>query len=464
MKQAVVLAGLLIMIAFAREGMAAEDSYTLEFTQTEREWLDQKRTLRFSEVNWKPLSDVDGFPVYQGIIAEYLKLVSDATGIKMAFYKSDTWHDVIEKFKADKIDLIPALSIRDDIGADVVFTQPYLTFPLVIATRPAIDFIGYTNELNKKIVGVGRNYTSYYFLKNNYPKITLIQTDDVPQGLKMLEGGEIDAFVGHLAVILHTINNTTLNVKIAGKTEYDFEHRMGFHKNDEIAAGIFNKVFSQIPDQQHNLIYNKWIEMGDKRINYALIWKVAVILAVFFSGVGAVIIYRYYLLNQLNQKLITMANTDALTQCANRKKINEDLKLAEYNWHRYHIPFSLILIDLDNFKHVNDSFGHAVGDKVLKDLSLILKNNVRITDTVGRWGGEEFLIVCGNTNIYGAKETAEKLRKLIHSHHFPEIEKMTASFGISQCGEEELIKDFFVRIDAALYRAKEKGKNRIEIS
>jgi diguanylate cyclase (GGDEF)-like protein len=180
--------------------------------------------------------------------------------------------------------------------------------------------------------------------------------------------------------------------------------------------------------------------------------------------VGAFIIYRYYLLNQLNQKLIAMANTDVLTQCANRKKLNEELEAAAYGLQRYNIPYSLILIDLDNFKHVNDCFGHAIGDEVLKAVSLILRNNVRQMDTVGRWGGEEFLIVCTNTDIFGAKETAEKLHRYIQSYHFPEIRNMTASFGLAQCGKTESIKDLFVRIDAALYRAKANGKNRVEIA
>lgn len=460
----VIYAGIMFVIAVVTQSFAADNAPAIKFTATEQKWLDEKRTLRFSEVNWKPLSDVDHFPDYRGIIAEYLNIVSDATGMKLAFHKSDTWHEIIKKFKNGDIDLIPAVSIGDDIGPHAVFTNPYITFPLVIATRLDTEFIGYTNELNSKKVGVGRNYTSYYFLKNNYPQITLIPTDDVLQGLKLLEKKRIDAFVGHLAVIVHIINNTNLDIKIAGKTEYDFEHRIGINKKNEGALPIFNKVFASISSRQHNLIYNKWIKMGEKRVDYEFVWKIAIILAVFFSGVGAFIIYRYYLLNQLNQKLVVMANTDALTQCANRKKLNEALEAAAYGLQRYNIPYSLILIDLDDFKQVNDCFGHAVGDEVLKAVSLILRNNVRQMDTVGRWGGEEFLIVCTNTGFHGAKENAAKLHNYIQSYDFPEIGKMTASFGVAQCKESESIKSLFVRIDMALYRAKENGKNRVEVA
>ncbi len=383
----IILAGFMFSIVIVTQSFAADNVQTIKFTETEQKWLDEKRTLRFSEVNWKPLSDVDHFPDYRGIISEYLNIVSDATGMKLVFHQSNTWHDVITKFKNGEIDLIPAVSLCDDIGPDAVLTQSYITFPLVIATRLDTDFIGYTNELNGKKVGVGRNYTSYFFLKKNYPQITLIQTDDVLQGLRLLEKEKIDAFVGHLAVIIHIINNTNIAVKIAGKTEYDFEHRIGLNQKNEAALEIFNKVFANISSRQHNLIYNKWIKMGEKRVDYGFVWKMAVLFAVLFSGVGAFIIYRYYLLNQLNQKLMAMANTDALTQCANRKRLNEELEAAAYGLQRYNIPYSLILIDLDDFKQVNDCFGHAVGDEVLKSVSLILRNNVRQMDTVGRWGG-----------------------------------------------------------------------------
>jgi len=146
----VILAGLIFSVAVVAQSFAADNVQTIKFTDTEQRWLDEKRTLRFSEVNWKPLSDVDHFPYYQGIIADYLKIVSDATGIKMIFHQSNAWHEVITKFKNGGIDLIPAVSIGDDIGPNVVFTQSYLTFPLVIATRLDTDFIGYTSELNGK--------------------------------------------------------------------------------------------------------------------------------------------------------------------------------------------------------------------------------------------------------------------------------------------------------------------------
>ncbi|MCB9494589.1 MAG: diguanylate cyclase [Desulfobacteraceae bacterium] len=453
---------LILSSAYTSKCFAVDSVKSLKFSQAEQKWLDEKHILRFSEVNWKPLSDVDSFPVYKGIIAEYLNIVSGYTGIEMKFCKSNTWYDVISKFQDNKIDLIPALSVEDDIGAEVLLTEPYITFPLVIATRLNVDFIGQTSELNGKKVGAGRGYTSYFFLKKNYPKIILIQTDDVPTGLKKLEKGEIDAFVGHLAVIVHTVNNSNLKVKIAGKTEFNFEHRMGFNLKNKEAVGIFNKVLSNISKDQHNLIYNQWIKISGNRVNYAFIWRVIIIIVFLLTAAGIFIGYRYYLLNELNQKLVEAANTDVLTTCANRKKLNEELERADYNWQRYKTPFSLLLLDLDNFKNINDSFGHDTGDEVLKRVSTILKNNVRKTDVVGRWGGEEFLIVCTNTEIDGAKVIAQKLIELIRSHRFPGVVTMTASIGIAQCRDKELLKDFFKRIDTALYQAKKCGKNCIK--
>lgn len=436
--------------------------FGVEFSKQEQEWLDKNIVLRFSEVNWKPLSYIDDYPEYRGIIADYLSLVCKSSGMKVKFEVSRTWHEVISKFQKGDIDLIPALSVEDDIE-NVIFTKPYISFPLVIATQLDIDFIGKTSDLNKKKVGVGKGYTSYYFLKKKYPKIELVETDDVYQGLRLLDKGEIFAFVGHLAVIVHTINHNNLDVKVAGKTEYNFEHRMGLNIKNKDAVTIFNKAFSSIDKDEHNLIFNKWVNINGTRADYRFNLRLFVIIGVFVGIVAIFVGYRYRLLNRMNKRLIDMANTDELTKCANRKKINEDLDLAHYNLDRYKTPFSLILLDLDNFKKINDTFGHSVGDKVLKILSIVLKNNTRKADIVGRWGGEEFIIICPNTTLNGAKHTAVKLLNRIAVEEFGEVGNITASFGIAECENRELLKDLFVRIDKALYEAKHKGKNRIEI-
>lgn len=435
----------------------AHEPQPLAFTAEEQQWLDQKPALVFSEVNWKPLSDVDYFPEYRGIIADYMQFIHERTGIEFVFEKSDTWIEVLNKFSAGEIDLIPAMSESDMIGSEVLLTEPYVTFPLVIVSRDDTDLVAIVGALNGKKVGVGEGYTSYFYLKQNYPDIILEQTRDVPEGLQMLEDGDLDAFVGHIAVVVHGINDKNLDLRISGFADYTFEHRIGVTPDHPLARSVIDKVILSMTPEDHSKIIDRWFNMEVSRFNYTLLWYLlAGILVV--SGFA---FYRYYLISRTNETLVKIAATDDLTGLANRKRINEHLETCEYRAERYadSYQYSLILIDIDNFKLVNDKHGHDVGDQVLIRFSRILQNFTRKSDLVARWGGEEFLIVCDNTGLKEAIGIAEKLRKLTCDEQFPTVSNMTASFGVIEHLAGESRGAAFSRLDQKLYEAKRSGKN-----
>lgn len=155
------------------------------------------------------------------------------------------------------------------------------------------------------------------------------------------------------------------------------------------------------------------------------------------------------------------AQTDALTGLMNRAKIDEILTL-EIKWvQRFEYPLSLILVDIDHFKEVNDTYGHQSGDLILKEFATLLSNNIRETDFLGRWGGEEFLIVCPDTDAKGAVVLAENLKKAVNSTQFSIIGQKTSSFGVSEYLFGECIEESFKHVDDALYLAKEQGRNQV---
>lgn len=154
--------------------------------------------------------------------------------------------------------------------------------------------------------------------------------------------------------------------------------------------------------------------------------------------------------------------TDKLTQLFNRVKLDTEIMKLTENTKRKSDNFSVILIDIDHFKSVNDTYGHLVGDKVLQEAAKLLKENVRSSDIVGRWGGEEFLIVCPDSNLMSAKTLAEKLRKAIESFQFSEVGHKTASFGVSEYGGDESDDTLIKRVDEALYISKESGRNQVK--
>jgi polar amino acid transport system substrate-binding protein len=131
---------------------------------------------------------------------------------------------------------------------------------------------------------------------------------------------------------------------------------------------------------------------------------------------------------------------------------------------RYHSGCSLILLDIDYFKLVNDNYGHEVGDKVLQNVAMILKNQLRKTDTLGRWGGEEFLCLLPNTEIAEATEVAEKLRNTIAKEEIIGI-TCTISLGVKMLdNNDHTIDEAIKRADDALYSAKHKGRNCVVVS
>lgn len=162
-----------------------------------------------------------------------------------------------------------------------------------------------------------------------------------------------------------------------------------------------------------------------------------------------------------NRELQILSTTDQLTGLDNRMKLDEVLMTEVTRAQRYQTVFALILVDLDHFKQVNDTYGHQVGDQVLIRLAEILKASGRQSDIVGRWGGEEFLIVCPQTNLQGARSHAKQLCTAIATTFLPVVGHKTASFGVAvyRSGDDEEM--LLRRADDALYRAKESGRNRV---
>ncbi|POZ61008.1 sensor domain-containing diguanylate cyclase [Chromobacterium alticapitis] len=163
-----------------------------------------------------------------------------------------------------------------------------------------------------------------------------------------------------------------------------------------------------------------------------------------------------------NRELEISARTDRLTSLYNRYQLDLVITGEFQRFRRYGKPFSVLLADCDQFKQVNDAYGHQAGDSVLIDLARLLQSNIRATDTLGRWGGEEFLAILPETTLDSAAQLAEKLRAIVAAHAFPAVGHKTASFGVAQIQPAENIKDLVGRADKALYQAKEKGRNRIE--
>ena len=170
------------------------------------------------------------------------------------------------------------------------------------------------------------------------------------------------------------------------------------------------------------------------------------------------------LLDLRGKQLEEKSKTDSLTGAFNRQGIEDAIKIGLWEWRSQKKPLSLILIDIDHFKKINDTHGHAVGDFVLATLSNIVKQHIRTNDLFARWGGEEFVLLCRDTKIEQASLIAEKIRELIASFTFKENMLVTASFGVATLNANETLEQLFNNADKALYDAKHHGRNRVVVA
>jgi diguanylate cyclase (GGDEF)-like protein len=170
-------------------------------------------------------------------------------------------------------------------------------------------------------------------------------------------------------------------------------------------------------------------------------------------------------MKELNESLQVLSRTDFLTGLTNRRSMMEALHSELGRARRSGEPLALLLCDVDRFKAINDTYGHAVGDEVLKTLAQVLRASLRGYDVCARWGGEEFLVLLPRTGLQGAREAAEKLRKGASGGEVRSgghLLRVTLSVGLAEMGPEESLDSLIHRADSAMYEAKRKGGDRVE--
>lgn len=170
--------------------------------------------------------------------------------------------------------------------------------------------------------------------------------------------------------------------------------------------------------------------------------------------------YRYQMTRERMVAMQVLASTDPLTGLPNRRAMLEQLDTLLALAERGRQPLSVLLLDIDHFKLVNDNHGHDVGDQVLSQLGQVLSSQVRACDLVGRWGGEEFLLLAPATCLEEARELAERIRQAVASTAFPHGQPLTVSLGVTQFGPSDHREALLRRADQALYQAKAAGRNQ----
>jgi diguanylate cyclase (GGDEF)-like protein len=289
--------------------------------------------------------------------------------------------------------------------------------------------------------------------------------------IRYLNGQFINALVD-LAIVVIALGSAIVTYRLGRATQLISNLTAGLYSTGAVAVAHLNEpifVFWLFPALLANFfLLNAKAALVTNLLAIAAILPIANRLETsteFFAMVSSLLIcgsmaYTFALLTHKQQVLLQgYANQDALTQLGNRRAMDEEMRLSVADCARNQTPATLIILDLDFFKMVNDKFGHTTGDEVLIDLAQLLTRRVRKTDRIFRFGGEEFVVLARNTPLTDALVIAEQLRVQIEMELNDPDGALTASFGCAQLHTDETPEDWFVRADKAVYQAKQQGRN-----
>ncbi|MDY0212923.1 MAG: transporter substrate-binding domain-containing protein [Desulfuromonadaceae bacterium] len=418
-----------------------------------------------------PLEGIDQHGNYTGLSSDYFALLQEQLPIPIRFVPTTSWTETLQKIENGECDLLALVSPTSERKKILNFTRPYLFLPLVVATRGEEMFIEDIRQLSGLRIGSVGGYAATEEFRKRYPAIELVETKNVSEGIRMVSRGEIYGFVGTVAAIGEAIREQGLDaVKISGHINMTLGLGVGVRKDDPLLCDIMDRAIVALGPGEGQRLYGRWVAVTYRQgVNFVV---------VILSGIGAVIllagfVWRNRRLTQLHSELLLthqqleeksqelrlLSVTDSLTGLYNRRKVETDFAHECLRMQRYPSALSVILLDIDHFKKVNDNFGHQAGDRVLCGIAETLRHRVRTSDIVGRWGGEEFMLVLPQTTLSEAAALAEDLRREINALDFNPIPPQSASFGVATVEDGDDRAGVFQRADRALYLAKDSGRN-----
>jgi diguanylate cyclase (GGDEF)-like protein len=434
----------------------------VEFTAQEIAYIERAGAIKMCvDPDWVPFEQINPQGQHEGIAADLVQLVAQRVGLKIDLYPVKTWDESLAASKSGRCLLMSFINQTPAREQWLIFTQPIFYDQNIIVTREEHPYIGDPTDLTDHIVVLPRGTMVEERIRRDFSHLKIITTGSEAEAIAYVSERKADMTVRSLIVAAYAIKKEGLfNLKISGHIPaYTNQLRIGVLKEEPILRGILDKGVSTITAQEREAIANKHVSIRVQQgIDYTLVWQIIV-------GCGLIMLLVLTWnrkLNALNKELARLAVTDTLTGLFNRLKTDQVLDSEFHRSLRFGQPFSVILIDIDKFKHVNDTHGHQVGDQVLIAVARNLQAHTRETDVLGRWGGEEFIVTCPHTDQNGAVKLAENLRQILEGQNLPVVQQMTASFGVAtyQLGDQP--KDIVARADAALYTAKRQGRNRVE--
>ena len=447
----------------------------IELNKEQKAYLNTKIIKYCINPDGMPFEGLNEKGEHTGMSSDYYTLFEKMLSAKFELVKTNNWNESITFIKQKKCDMLALGMETPERKRNLNFTSSYLEVPLVVATRVDVPFINQILDLENEKIGIIKGDAFVKILRQKYPSLNLIEVTDIKEGLDKVKDGELFGYIDTLASIGYEFQQKYFGeLKIAGKISENLKLSIAIVKEDKTLLTILQKTVNKMTNEMHREIFSKWVPIKyQKGIDYDLVWKISIgailfiILVVYWNRK---IIQTNKLLQEAkkdievkNKELEKLAITDKLTNLYNRRKLDELLQNELNRSERFKHTFAVTILDIDYFKKVNDTFGHQTGDKVLIEISNILKTHIRTTDFVGRFGGEEFVIICPESQEDGVFNLMESIRLDISNYDFKNIGNITVSFGIALSKENDTVESILKRADDALYESKNFGRNRVTV-
>ena len=397
-----------------------------------------------------------------GIAADLIDLVTARIPLPFTLHVTKNWEESVAASKAGQCQISSFLNQTPERETWLIFTEPLLTDPNVLIVREDMAPFGDLSLVKGLSIAIPKAASVYYRVQKDYPNLRLIGTDSEYEAFEMVSNRKADMTLRSRIVAGENIKKKGwFNLKIANELPgYENQLRMGVLKSEPLLRDLLNRGIALMTLAERESIVNRYVEIKmvtRVETDYTLVGWLAALMVTFV----VTSLFWMQRLRGLNTQLKTRSETDALTGLRNRTGLTMVFEQDIDRAHRYGRPLAMILLDLDHFKRVNDSFGHLVGDKVLVEFAQLLQATTREADAVYRWGGEEFLLICHETPPKQVLQLAQRILERVRQHTFPTQNPMTVSAGVATLQAHDTIDSLTQRADDALYRAKKEGRDRV---
>lgn len=412
---------------------------------------------------WPPFSFLNDKGEPRGLLIDLWREFGRRNNVEIEF-KLVPWEKSLELVRTGQADVQAGLFESGERQKFLDFSsrmQMPLTSRVFVSSKLKVQSI---SDLGSVVVGMTEKGFAQEFFRTNHPSINVRGFPNSREVVMAAIDEEILAFATDYPAAMYYLHKAGDPGKFRVLDTLYTKQLQAAVRDGNIQMLIFiSEGFSKIPPEEIDRITQKWMHSVQttpeglyKWLFGGLVALILVFVVVYIVGLRRQVKLRTLELERLSQ-------TDMLTGLYNRMKIEDILDNELYRAQRYDQSLSLIMLDIDFFKQVNDTFGHVTGDEVLIALAKLLQENVRRSDAVGRWGGEEFMIICPETDEESSAALAENLRRTIEEFEFKSVKHCTSSFGVTEYLPGDDVGKLFERSDMALYKSKVDGRNRVTI-